>query len=269
MNLGVFYQSGHKLVACHIALMQLRKIYPTIPIVLIEDGSDLLSHTAKEFDCNYTRIEQSGSNQSHSGRPVKDISSNLSFLERAYKAQTTILKNVEWVLFYEDDVWCKREIQRFPRFDLNGANGPLYNIGLYNYLKNRFKILDESRNHWSQKGTLQSYQACGGTIWNREKFITAYENIHHIDWDLIFTLDNRPCEWVDASISFVMQHAGFSCGKWDDWAQYDAKNKGNWFDKTGWTAPMSEQDDAAFIHLYKHFYNYKNDELDLAKSIIV
>jgi hypothetical protein len=66
-----------------------------------------------------------------------------------------------------------------------------------------------------------------------------------------------------------MQHAGFTCGKWGDWSQYNTKNLGNFFDKTGWSVPMNEQEDVAFIHLYKHFYNYGNDELDLAKKRIV
>lgn len=265
MKIGAFYQSGHKLVACYMALQQLRKIYPDIPVALYEDGSNILEDIAKEFNCDYKKTIIQGSNHSHSGRPVKDLKSNLAWLERIYESCITTLKDTDWILHYEDDVWCKRKIQRMPEFDLSGANGPLYTNELKEYLFNRFGETQQTRGHWSSKGTLESYQACGGTIFSREKFIIAYNKLNEIDWDLIYKLDSRPYEWSDASLSFVMQHAGFTCGKWSDWAQYDSKNIGNWWDKTGWSIPMNEQPDVAFIHYYKHFYNYSNDELDLAK----
>jgi hypothetical protein len=265
MKIGAFYQSGHKLVACYMALQQLRKIYPNIPIALYEDGSDILKPVADEFNCDYKTTTIQGENHKHSGRPVKDLESNLSWLGRIYEACTTTLKDVDWVLHYEDDVWCKKEIEIIPEFDLAGSNGPLYTPELKKYLFDRFGENTQTRGHWSKKGTLESYQACGGTIFNREKFIIAYDKINEIDWELIYRLDSRPCEWSDASLSFIMQHAGFTCGKWGDWAQYDTKNLGYWNDKTGWNVPMSEQPNVAFIHLYKHFYNYNNDELELAK----
>lgn len=266
MNLGVFYQAGHKLVACYKAVEQLRKFYPDIPIDLYEDGSDILKVVSDTFNCFYSRIDQSGKNDKYSGRAVVDINSNIKFLERIYHSCKTNLKNTDWIIFYEDDVWCKNVVTRYPKFDLNGALGPLYTPELYDYLKNRFNIKDNSRGTWSHLGSLENYQACGGTIWNREKFIESYEKIDEIDWQYIYKLDSRPCEWADASISFIFQHAGCSVGRWDDWAQYDAKSRGSWFDKTGWTTPMSQQPNVAFLHLYKHFYNYSNDELQLAKN---
>jgi hypothetical protein len=269
IKIGAFYQSGFKYVACYMALQQLRKIYPSIPIALYEDGSNILESVAIEFNCDYKKTSVNGVNLSHSGRPVKDLNSNLSWLARIYESCTTTLKDVDWVLHYEDDVWCKKEINIMPEFDLAGANGPLYTPELKKYLFDRFGETPQTRGHWSKNGTLESYQACGGTIFNREKFIIAYEKINEINWDLIYSLDTRPCEWSDASLSFVMQHAGFTCGKWGDWSQYNTKNLGNFFDKTGWSVPMNEQEDVAFIHLYKHFYNYGNDELDLAKKRIV
>ena len=50
MNIGVFYQSGHKLVACYKAVEQLRSIYPDVPITLYEEGSDILFPVAKKFN---------------------------------------------------------------------------------------------------------------------------------------------------------------------------------------------------------------------------
>lgn len=264
MNIGVFYQSvGHKIVACYKATEQLRLIYPNIPLALYEDGTDSLEPVAKRFNADYRRFERAGKNERHSGREVVDLPSLFKWLSRVNEACLTTLKDVEWIIKYEDDVWCKREIKILPKFDLSGANGPIYKPGLYDYLKKRFNINDESRSHWSNLGSLESYCACGGTIFRREAFIEAYKRLDEIPWDVIYKLDTRPIEWSDATLSFIIQHAGFTNGIWDDWANYDSRNLGRWWDKTGWTVPMSEQRDVAFIHLYKHYYNYTVDDIKL------
>jgi hypothetical protein len=263
MKIGVFYQSGHKLVACYKAIEQLRSVYPDIPVTLYEEGSDILQPVAKKFNVFYTKVQQLGENKRHSGRPVIDLDSNLLWLARIYEACTTHLKDVDWILHYEDDVWCKRQIKLEPKFDISGANGPLYTPQLYDYMKTRFNVTDESRGHWSSLGSIQSYGGCGGAIFKRQSFIEAYNRLNEIPWDTIYKLDDRPVEWTDASLSFIIQHAGFTSGIWDDWANYDSKNKGNWWDKTGWSAPMSEQRDVAFLHLYKHYYNYSPDDIKL------
>lgn len=261
MNIGAFYQSGYKLVACYKASEQFRKIYPHAPVSFYEDGSNILKQVADRFGFAYNQTNINGINSSHCGRPVHNLSSNLEWLKRIYDSCQTTLSNVEWIIHYEDDVWCKRKILNIPKFDIAGANGPLYTTDLYEYLKNKFNVLDNSRGHWSNYGSLQSYGACGGAIFRRDSFIDAYNKINTIDWNHVYALDSRPCEWTDASLSFIFQHAGFKSGVWDEWGCYDSKNIGCWFDKTGWTIPMEEQPDVAFIHGYKHYYNYKNDEL--------
>jgi len=270
MNIGIFYQSGYKLTACYMALWQLRKHYPDIPIALFEDGSDILKPIADEFSCDYKKTEIHGFNSHLSGRPITDLKTNLSWLGRIYDSCNTSLKNVDYFIIYEDDVWCLRKIQKKPIFDLSGANGPLYNKKLANYLFNKFDTDEKERGHWSQYGTLESYQACGGTIVNKNRFMEAYNKLNDIDWVLISSLDNRAIEWSDASLSFIMQHAGFSCGRWSDWGPYDSKNKGNFLDKTGWSIPFDEQSgDFAFLHAYKHYYNYTGKEIDLAKAKVL
>jgi hypothetical protein len=264
MNIGIFYQSGHKLVACYMALMQLRRIYPNIPIALYEDGSNLLQEIAQKFKCDYKHLSQTGINNPSSGRVFIGKNGQIEWLQRIYESCLTTLKDCEWIVHYEDDVWCLNPITKPPKFDINGANGPLYNNELYLYLKHKFNVIDDSHQHWSEKGSLQSYGACGGAIFNRLKFISIFENLDRIPWDEIYKLDSRPIEWCDATLSFVFQYNGFSSGIWNDWAQYDSKNQGNWFDKTGWSIPMKYQPNVAFLHSYKHFYNYKENELEEA-----
>ena len=263
MNIGVFYQSGHKLVACYKAIEQFRKFYPNAPISLFEDGSELLEPVAKKFNCDYKWIQQQGINNSTSGRVFVDKDGLYLWLTRIYEACLTTLKNVEWVIHYEDDVWCKSEITRPPKFDISGAYGPYYTKELYEYLKNKFNVKDDSRHVWSELGSLENYGACGGAIFNRKKFTEIYNRLDEVPWDEIYKLDTRPEEWCDATLSFLFQFFGFTSGPWDDWTQYDNKNIGNWWDKTGWSVPMEEQEDVAFIHAYKHYYNYKPEEINL------
>jgi hypothetical protein len=269
MKIGVFYQSGHKLVACYMAIQQFRKFYPDAPIALYEDGSTILENVANEFNCVYKHIGTVGINNQTSGRVFKGEDGPKAWLDRIYDACTTTLKDVDWVIHYEDDVWCLREIKIPPRFDISGAIGPLYTTELYEYLKTKFGINNTSRNVWSMEGSLENYGACGGAIFNRLKFIEIYNRLNEVPWDEINKLDTRPYEWCDATLSFLFQFFGYTSGGWDDWSQYDSKNIGNWFDKSGWSVPMKEQKDATFIHFYKHFYNYTPEELELAKNKIV
>jgi len=287
MKLGVFYQSGFKLVACYMALQQLRKIYPDIPIALYEDGSDILKSVADEFNCVYKKNQEHlGKNFIDSGKPVIDLNSNLNWLSRIYEACTKTLKNVDWVILYEDDLWCKRKIERLPKFDLSGnpgnPPGALYCHELCNYLLNRFDENIRSRGHRSSKGSLVSFQACGGTIFNRLKFIDSYEKINKIDWDYINKMDGRICKWSDASLSFIMQHNNCSCGMWTDWGTYILSNTQNnttytkglksstdGYDINEISIPMDRQCNVAFLHPFKYFYTFNDTELDLAKKIII
>jgi hypothetical protein len=269
MKLGVFYQSGQKYVPCYMAIQQLRRIYPSIPVALYEDNSFILKNIAEEFDCSYKHIGSVGINNRTSGRVFKGEDGPLNWLARIYDACITTLNDCEWIVHYEDDVWCLREIKKYPKFDISGAIGPLYTKGLYTYFKYKFNIQDNSRNTWSNIGSLENYGGCGGAIFNRLKFMFIYENINQINWPQIISLDSRPYEWCDATLSFIFQYFGFTSGGWEDWAQYDSKNIGNHWDKTGWSAPMKEQKDVAFLHGFKHFYNYSKEEIALAKSIQV
>ena len=51
---------------------------------------------------------------------------------------------------------------------------------LYDYLKNKFGVTDHSRGVWSVLGSLENYGACGGTIFNKEKF--EYRNDEKITY---------------------------------------------------------------------------------------
>ncbi|NDB82718.1 MAG: hypothetical protein EB127_08260 [Alphaproteobacteria bacterium] len=261
-KLGVWYQSGHKLVACYKAIEAFRLHYPTSKIDLYEDGSTDYDIIKDRFNVNLTRIPQSGLSFQTHGRPIHSLETNFIWLNRIYESCVGYLSDCDWILLYEDDVWCRRKIQIDPTMDLEGAGGPLWKPELYKFLLEYHNIPDtEDRSYWSSNGTFEGYGACGGTIFKRESFLKAYAGVKEIPWGKIKEIDDRPLEWSDASLTLVFQMANLKTGKWRDWAQYDSKGLGNWWDKTGWTIPMEEQADAAFLHAYKHYYNYPKEEI--------
>lgn len=251
MNFGVFYQSGYNYNACYHALEQLRKIYPNIPIALFEDGSKDLELCAKEFDCEYKNIiaykdatklpkqckHTNGWFANTYGRPfIGDITATYEWTSRIYECCLSTLNNVEWVILYEDDVWCNRRIKEFPQFDLSGDSGPIYTKELHSLLQTKTKY------------KCDRYGACGGTIFKRSCFLQCFENFWNIDWNNIQLLDDRIIYWCDAHLSFLFQYNGFSTGKW---GEMHTRSPKSYFNKdTG-------NIDVAFLHGYKHYYMVK------------
>jgi hypothetical protein len=261
VNLGAFYQSGYNLVACEIALRQLRIHYPDIPIMLYEDNTNMLKDIAYKYNCAYDTTDANGSNKNRlNGRPVISLYTLLRWFARLHLSCTTVLKNAEWIIIYEDDVWCNRPIIKYPRFDLSGAWDYPYYTPLQEYLLNRFHASYADRG-FGGCGNLVGYQAAGGTVFHRQKFIAAYEQIHKIDWDVIETLDDRVCNWTDAGICFLMQHAGFSTGTWLDWTYYKREHT----DRRKVFGPYSRK--GAFTHGCKHFYSYSPNQIVSALTL--
>lgn len=257
MKLGLFYQSGYRITACFHALKQFRKFYPDAPIALYEDNTNILQPVAKKFNCIYSKTNVQGRNDPNSGRPAFDLKSTLAWMDRVYEACITTLKNEEYVIHFEDDVWFLREIKKMPKYDLSGIGGYGWNIELKNYLK-----------YPSHMGTY----GCGGSIFNRKKYIEAYHKIKNINWDIIEKLDRRPLEWTDSALTFMFFYSGFTVGQWEDASQYRHSNVPHLGDRSGWPGTMEdlkrEQLDVAVIHCWKPYYypteqeiNEVNDEL--------
>ena len=265
MRLGVFFQSSNKIAACYKAMEQFRIIYPDVPVSLYEGGHcNVLKPVAKKFNLDYKIADLTGHTSKYCGGPTVDVDSNIKWLGYIHEACTTILQDTDWIINYEEDVWCKRRIQYEPKLDIEGANGPMYTPELYQFLKDKFNITNNSRDYWSANGSLQGYGACGGTIFNRDAFLLAFSKLSDVPWDTITKLDIRPTKHNDACLSFIMQHAGCTSGIWKDWGSWrPGDNDGHWWDKTGWTTTMSAQPDVAFLHEYKHFYNYTAEDLNI------
>jgi hypothetical protein len=258
MKLGLFYQTGFRYVAAYNALKQFRKFYPNAPIAMYEDNSFVMEPISKKFNCSYSRTNLNGFNDPNSGRPAFDITTILGWFDRVYEACTTTLIDVDWVMNFEDDVWFKREINREPLYDLSGIGGVGWDEKLYLYL-----------------GTeTRSIYGCGGSVFNRLKFIEAYKKIKDIKWDEVASIEKRPLEWTDSAITFLFLFSKLSVGQWGDAQQYRHTNIPHMGDRLGWPGTMedleNEQGDIAVIHCWKpYYYPTKNEtelvDLDLEK----
>ena len=256
MKLGLFYQSGYRIEACYHALKQFRKFYPTAPIALYEDNSNILLPVAKKFNCVYGRTKVNGRNDPNSGRPAFNLETTKAWLDIIYEACTTTLSDVDWIMNFEDDVWFIREIQGEPSFDLTGIGGYGWSKDLYNYLGTN---------------VIGSY-GCGGSIFNRLKFIEAYKNSKNIDWDFMDKLaeNPRPSEWTDSALTLVFLYSKFSVGNWEELSQYRNKNVDTLSDRRGWPGTIeeleNEQNNVAVVHCWKPYYYPTEEESNYVKN---
>lgn len=251
MKLGLFYQTGVRYVAAYNALKQFRKFYPNEPVAMYEDNSFVMEPIAKKFNCSYGRTKLNGFNDPNSGRPAFDITTILGWFDRVYEACTTTLIDVDWVMNFEDDVWFKREIKREPQYDLSGIGGVSWDEKLYEYLNTN----------------IRSIYGCGGSIFNRLKFIESYNKIKDINWNEVSLIDKRPTEWTDSALTFLFIFSNFTAGQWGDAQQYRHSNIPHMGNRLGWPGTMedleNEQGDVAVIHCWKPYYYPTNEEIEL------
>jgi len=256
MKLGLYYQSGYRIEACYHALEQFRKFYPEAPVAFYEDNSTILEPVAKKFNCEYKRTKVNGRNDPNSGRPAFDVETIKGWLDRVYESCLTTLSNVDWVVNFEDDVWVKREIKEEPPFDLSGIGGRGWNEKLYEYLDTK----------------VRGAYGCGGSFFNRLKFIEAYNNVKDLDWNFIdnMAVDPKPSEWTDSALTFLFLYSKFTVGSWRELSQYVNPNVESLADRKAWLGTMQElesfQRDSAIVHCWKPYYYPTEEEKVFVKK---
>lgn len=244
IKLGLFYQSGYRIEACYHALNQFRKHYPDAPVALYEDNTRILKPVSDKFNCVYNVTDVQGYNDPNSGRPAFNLKTTLAWIDRVYEACTTTLSEVDWVMNFEDDVWFIRPIDGEPPFDLSGIGGYGWGEDLYLHLDAKVR------------GTY----GCGGSIFNRLKFIEAYNSIKDMDWELMDSLSKnpKPSEWTDSALTLMFIYSKFSAGSWSELAQYRNTKVPHLHDREGWPGSMEdleiEQNGVAVVHCWKPYY---------------
>lgn len=237
-NFGIYYQSAFNDLACDKALSTLRQVYSSIPIVLFDDGSNTLNDIANKYGCSYkydgTRLGRTGSN-------INSLQSLYAFFNRLYFSCIEELSECEYVMLYEDDVLCLRQITQWPIYDIAGNARGLYNPLLQQYLQNYLGLSKPefvARHFGHIDGTLYGYTIKGGGIFNRVKFLECYHNINSIDWTKISKLDINIVKYANIALCFLFQINGFSAGLWPEVSEYKVDVSYN----------------SAFLHGYKKYY---------------
>ena len=113
----------------------------------------------------------------------------------------------------------------------------------------------------------RSIYGCGGSVFNRLKFIEAYKKIKDINWNEVESIEKRPLEWTDSAITFLFLFSKLSVGQWGDAQQYRHSNIPHMGNRLGWPGTMedleNEQGDIAVIHCWKPYYYPTNEEIEL------
>lgn len=275
IKLGVFYQSGYRTEACYYALKQFRKYHPDSPIALWEDNTDNLKPVADKFNCVYNKTTITGRNDCFSGRPAFNLKTTLAWADRVYQSCMTTLKDIDWVLHMEDDVWTNRTVKYEPEYQLSGISGLGHNEPLYEFLKKHNNVEDDSRRMWNKDGALGTVAGCGGSVFNKNSFIVAYKYLMAtIDWNELLEVDTKVTEWTDSFLSFIFQYGGFSVGCWKDASQFYVEDMsvtgGRESDsKRLYTVEeMSEklkEKDVTFVHCVKPYYLPTKEETEQMK----
>lgn len=260
MKLGLFYQTSKRHISSFYVLEQFRKYYPTEPVAIYEENSNDLINISEYFNCTYNNIDKLYDN--YEKRPFQcrgvavDLNSTLNWFDRLYEACTTTLKDVDWVVHMEDDVWFLRKFKETPPYDLNSIVGRGWNENLYKHLKTNVR---------------GSY-GCGGAVFNRIKFIEAYQKLKYVDWNLIdeLAVDPKPTEWADIALTFAFLNNSSSVGYWSELVNYKSHNNVSYFTREAFNIETlnNKQGDCAIVHTWKLYYFPTEEEITYVNNKI-
>ncbi len=110
-KIGFFYQTSHNPCAVEMNLTQIKKYHPDSPIVIWEDVSNLCEEICKKYNVPYKKVYRLNEDtQFHQSQPVTELTGGLRYLNRIYVSCMNELKDADWIIHYEDDVWIKNTI---------------------------------------------------------------------------------------------------------------------------------------------------------------
>ena len=211
-TIGVHFQTYKNREAVEIAISSFREHYTNAPFRMVSDAGEDFSDLAQKYNCIFDyETKNIYPKAIFAGHPLilpvcggeADYRGAKIWLKRVY--DTAKLFDTDWIVLYEDDVYTQSKILEFPTTDAGGAPGSRYNAGLLNILYNR-----------CQKQTIWEYGMVGGSIFNREFFVNAYEKyIDEFDVKYLASIDDRVGGWSDILInSFI----AFSGGNYNVWS---------------------------------------------------
>lgn len=230
-KLGFFYQSAKNPCAVEMNLRQIKKYYHESPVIVWEDISSEYEDICKKHNVPYRKMHRLPQHADYmQSLPVIEISGALHFLNRIYVSLLTELKDVDWFMHMEDDVWLHGVIKKFPDTEWGGPRD----------------------------------SPCGGAIISRKAFIDSYLKIQDINWLEECANDSPNCRYTDNVISFIMRKNNMSPtplpsewgqGGYDDYVVYKTPiihNIKYWYNKKIEDLDEVNQQDAVKFFLKNH-----------------
>jgi GR25 family glycosyltransferase involved in LPS biosynthesis len=241
-KIGFFYQTANNPGCVEMNLKQIRKYYPNSPIAIWEDISDECKELCEKYNATYKKVHRLPSDRIwHRSQPITEISGGLHYLHRLYISCMTTLKNADWIVHYEDDVWCTGPITKLPSTEWGGTIRTGWNEELDQYLRESLGV----------QGALW-HGACGGALIKREAIINSYLKLQEIDWVEVLKRDERVAMYSDYVTSFMLLLGGYKWSEWDNWQQ------GGYEDFKVYTRPL--------IHNIKYWYHVKLEDLETTNN---
>jgi GR25 family glycosyltransferase involved in LPS biosynthesis/glycosyltransferase involved in cell wall biosynthesis len=209
-KIGFFYQTSKNPCALFMNLQQIKTYYSTSPIVIWEDISDYGKTICKHFNIKeYKKVHRLPSNTEwNRSRPIMNINDGLHYLHRLYTSCVNELSSAEWIMHYEDDVWCAGYIKNLPETEWGGTLKTAWSSELQDYIRNEMQLTGDL-----------FHGACGGALINKDAIINSYHKLQQIDWAEVLKRDKRIELYSDFMISFMLLAAGYQWSKWEDWEQ--------------------------------------------------
>lgn len=238
-KIGFFYQSANNPCCVEMNFRQIRKYFPESPVILWEDISQECESICQRYEYTYKRVYRLSEDlHYHQSQPVTELTGGLRYLNRIYVSLMTVLKDVDWFIHMEDDVWIKGVINKLPSTPWGGCLGGLWEQ----------KLIDHFNLDLNMEVGDCFHGACGGTIISRDAFIQSYLKIQDIDWYKISFYDQYLSRYSDAIISYFLLFNKIKWSDWDEWSQ------GGYEDFKIYDKPI--------VHNIKYWYGKSLSELE-------
>jgi len=248
ISIGFFGLCSYQKQAWDYVFFKIREHYPTVPIVLINDGMDQFDYTdvAEKYNCILLKKD----------REIclhwPELSAAHEYLHRC-KEVCDLIK-CDWLIHLHPDVICQGKISYMPRSELCGvAAGSKTGVSGNNWNTPEWKLVTDYIKRYEPNVELNGFGWCGGSIMNKEAFLKVYDSLYGVNKK--FSLEHLRAnsfksitEHEDTLFSALFALNGMPYRIWKDNPEFHRGSKSG-----------------AFLHGYKEHYDFKKQGLSTAE----
>jgi hypothetical protein len=160
-KLAVYHQCFDNIKATEFAVNNFRKYNPDTEYYLISDGGLNFFDLSIKYNCKYYN--------DNINVGMNDLNSNQALVILKRLKYCFDVSSAKYILLMEDDILCRGKIEITEDFDLAGADTKNNLIGE--------RALDYIRKKYNVNPNVNWYNACGGSILNKNIFEENYEKL--------------------------------------------------------------------------------------------